>query len=237
MSLFVSDGLGSARRLAPHGRGARDGAMRSDGQPMRWFVVLTIGLTVWIGCGRTELDLAGGGTIPVTTGSPNETTTPGQSGGAGSPGSSAAGEGAGRPPAIAGAAGSPAPTPIPCGNGACTAGKQICCLSGSGRRRQETCIDAGATCPQDAVSLACVDGSSCATGTVCCETLLVPATMCLAPDACSRSPGVIICRGDTDCPVLAPHCCQTEDASVCSAQACPAGSGFGGGNTGPGETN
>jgi hypothetical protein len=97
------------------------------------------------------------------------------------------------------------------------------------------CIDASATCQAGAASIACVDNSGCGTGDVCCASLLGAATTCSAPETCLRSPGVILCRADADCPALAPHCCQSQDIAICSAQSCPANvDGVGGGDNGPG---
>jgi hypothetical protein len=128
--------------------------------------------------------------------------------------------------------------PLPCGNTECVAGKQICCLGRGRRGRNDTCVPAGTTCPEDTASIACVDRSACGAAEICCESLLSPSTECSTADACLVLPGVIICSTATDCPSIAPHCCPVMDTGVCSAQPCPAGGDMnGGGNDGPGDEN
>jgi len=178
-------------------------------------------LVFGVSCGRSPLDLPAAGTIGVTTGSAGSAGPTGAAGGSG--GSMNGGAGGGSSGANGGTGASETATPIPCGNTGCVSGKQICCVTGD-RGGQQSCISVAATCPAGAASIACVDNSACGAGQICCELLLTPATACSAPDACVASPGVILCGTDADCPALAPHCCQTRDASICSARACSAGS-------------
>jgi hypothetical protein len=179
-------------------------------------------------CGRSPLDLPPAGTIGVTTGSAGGTATTGAAGESAGSMNGGAGAGGGSGGANGGAGASGTATPIPCGNTECVSGKQICCVTGD-RRGQQSCISAGAICPSAAASIACVDNSACGAGQICCERLLTPATVCSAPDACVASPGVILCGADADCPALAPHCCQTRGAGICSTMPCPVG----GGDNGP----
>jgi hypothetical protein len=183
---------------------------------------LTIGAQ---GCGRSELD-PGFGTTNVTTGVPANDgvagTGVGADPGGGTAGHSGSTTGHGGSGGAGGASHSPAL--IPCGDGACTPGTEICCVQRVNHRSRETCISAKTSCESGA-SIACIASSSCGAGQVCCESLLVSATMCLAPQSCLTEPGVILCGTNADCPGLAPHCCQTEGTGICAAQACPAGSG------------
>jgi hypothetical protein len=180
--------------------------------------VLTI--AAWVGfilgagsCGRSGLDAAFG-TAYATTGSA----------GSGGEATGQAGASGGASGGLSGSAGTPSLQPIPCGNGSCTAGTQICCVQQGRRNQTETCISAGAPCDSGA-SVGCISGGSCGAGQVCCESLLTPATMCVTAQACVVEPGLILCDVNADCPSTAPHCCQTDGPGVCAAQACPAGGG------------
>jgi hypothetical protein len=192
-------------------------------------VLVLGGLALSGSCGRTGLDLGSTGTIDVSTGAAGAAGVSSAAPGASSSGSESNG-------ATGGAAG---PTAIPCGNAECVSGKQICCLSMGRRRRDDVCVDAGASCPADAASIACVDRSACGAADFCCAPLFGTATMCAAAETCVRSPGVIVCASAADCPGIASHCCHLMGADVCSAQPCPVSSGDNGGfgNDGPGDTN
>jgi hypothetical protein len=179
---------------------------------MRTFGQLVAVMTLALGCGRSGLD---SGLLPTTA----ET-----SGGADGTGLGPAGAGGATPHRLA---------PIPCGNGRCESGAQICCVQRQRHRTTETCISATASCDSGA-SVGCVDATSCSDGEVCCESLLDPATMCAAPQSCVNQPGVILCRDDADCPGFASHCCATEGGDVCAARACPSGPDQGPGGNGEG---
>jgi hypothetical protein len=153
-------------------------------------------------CGRSPLDDSPLGATNVTVGTGTDSTS-------GEPGS-------------AGPASRPrTPTPIPCGNGSCTSGEQICCVQGQGRRRREQCVSASQGCPSASASVACVDATGCGQGLVCCESLLMAGTSCEAAESCLRAPGVALCGSDADCPAIAAHCCDLEGTGVCSAVSCP----------------
>jgi hypothetical protein len=201
--------------------------MRRTGPFMRMLVLR--GLALSAGCGRTGLDLGSAGTMDVSTGAAGGAGTPTAASG----GSSSGSESSGAP------AGTPAPTTIPCGNAECVSGKQICCLAGEGHRRRDACVAIGESCPTDSASIACLDRSACGPAEFCCAPLFGNATMCAAPETCVRSPGVIVCASDADCPGIASHCCHVMGADVCSAQPCPTrtGDNGGGGSDGPGDTN
>jgi hypothetical protein len=188
-----------------------------------------------LGCGRTEIDggfgvtnvTAGtaGTAVPIDGGGNNGATAGtgtkgagGNTGGAGGTGSAQGGSSGGA------AGGSHAGAPIPCGNGSCIPGLEICCVQQSRRGNSESCIKATDTC-QGGASVGCIDKSSCGSDQICCESLLMPSTQCTVSDACFRMPGVILCGADAECPAIAPHCCLTESGGICAAQACPAGSG------------
>ena len=176
-------------------------------------------------CGRTDID-AGFGVTNITTGAGGADGVIG-----------AAGNGV--PAGTGGVPGAPmSRAPIPCGNATCAPETQICCVREQRRGSSETCIKATETCTSGA-SVGCLTGASCGAGQVCCESLLSPATTCAAPDACLRTPGVILCAADKDCPSITSHCCQTDNGGICSAQACPAGGGggFDGPQSGPQEGN
>ena len=170
------------------------------------------------GCGRSELDAPFGTTYATTGSAANVDPT-----GTGTAGNGGTGSGAGGAPGVPpGASTPPSLTPIPCGDTVCKPGIQICCVQRSRRQQTETCIGANASCDSGA-SIGCVGSGSCGAGTICCESLLSPMTMCVTAQACVVEPGVILCDVSSDCPASAPHCCQTEGTGICAAQACPAG--------------
>jgi hypothetical protein len=100
------------------------------------------------GCGRTELD-SGLDTTYVVAGAAGRAGTTTGSGG------------------MSGA--SPALTPIQCGSGACTPGKEICCVQRGRRRDGQTCISAGSPCESGVIL--CASNADCpASAPRCCPS-------------------------------------------------------------------
>jgi hypothetical protein len=146
-------------------------------------------------CGRTELDI-----VP-------------DDGGAG-PGGAGGAAGRGGAGGVTGSGGQ-TPVPVPCGQGSCVPGTQICCIQGN----TQTCIPAQAPCA--GASFSCLDGAACGGGNFCCLSLTGGSTSCTTQQLCGPAAGVFLCASDAHCPSTAPRCCRVGATGVCSTQSCP----------------
>jgi pilus assembly protein FimV len=122
-------------------------------------------------------------------------------------------------PGMPGGPGMPPPNRIPCGTTTCTAGMQACCVRVQNGMPTAMCIAAGETCDAGA-SFGCSNTASCGPGAVCCVSTLNLSTTCEAPAACLRTPGIILCGADADCPGLLPNCCGPGNLKTCRVRAC-----------------
>jgi hypothetical protein len=187
-------------------------------------LLLAVAVAVALGavaCGRSDLDLG------------QPTNLPALAGAAGADGVGGAGGHAGAPSGTAGA-------DIPCGDTTCRAGLEVCCVRFDGGQSVSSCIAAGAACPSGA-TIGCLDTPSCRAGDgsaagnlVCCLSPETLSTSCEPALAClpnPRSPGLILCGTDAECPSLLAHCCGAGGLKVCLPGACVGP----GGGPGPGR--
>ena len=98
---------------------------------------------------------------------------------------------------------------------ACTPGIETCCSQGGGAAM---CIAVNAPCT--GVSIGCLEGAGCPSGTFCCGSIIGAATSCVTPAICTFAGGFVLCTSNAQCPTTTPNCCRLGQTGICRAQSC-----------------